>query len=248
MTTKSQNKKILLYLDDFISYKELTNEELGELFRGVLDYYTTKQYKIDNRLIQFMFDRIKNNLDVLEKKYNEVAEKRRIIGSIGGKKRVANAKISNQLLENPTNCLKFQPNSSNNININNNINNNIQEKEIYKEKEVLLLGEQKEETESCKKYMGYTDNELCEKTLYNWNEWIAKDNGFPKISGVNKTRLSKLKARMKQAGGYREFWEKLDSAIKDSRFLRFGNETWTCNFDFVLQESSYTKILEHQYK
>lgn len=139
-----KNKKILLYLDDFLSYKELSNEELGELFRCVLDYYTTKQYKVENRLIQFIFERIKNNLDNLQEKYNQVAEKRKLAGSLGGKQKVANASKCYNKLAKSSKCYKNVANSSNNnnININNNnnknINNNIYNNQDINQDEIQL--------------------------------------------------------------------------------------------------------------
>lgn len=122
MDDKVKNKKILLYLDDFINYKDLSNEELGELFRCVLDYYITKQFKTDNRIIKIIFERIKNNLDTLEKEYKKISEKRKLAGAIGGKQKIANS----------SKCYQNVANSSNNN------NNNIKEeyKEEYKEKEL----------------------------------------------------------------------------------------------------------------
>lgn len=104
------------------------------------------------------------------------------------------------------------------------------------------------EDKSKNLFFGKTEDELVKNSIYNWNEIIASQYDFPKIQTITKPRLAKLKARMKQAGGYKEFWTILQESIDDSKFLMYGNDTWKCNFDFVLQESSFVKIMEHQYK
>lgn len=103
------------------------------------------------------------------------------------------------------------------------------------------------EDKSKNLFFGKTEDELIENTIYNWNI-IANKYDFPRIQTITKPRLAKLKARIKQSGGIKEFWTILQDSIDDSKFLMYGNDTWKCNFDFVLQESSFVKIMEHQYK
>ncbi len=103
------------------------------------------------------------------------------------------------------------------------------------------------EDKSKNLFFGKTEDELIENTIYNWNI-IANKHDFPRIQTITKPRLAKLKARIKQSGGIKEFWTILQDSIDDSKFLMYGNDTWKCNFDFVLQESSFVKIMEHQYK
>ena len=117
-----------------------------------------------------------------------------------------------------------------------NINNNI-----------YIPAEQNENPADKKTVDGNSDDELIRKTINNWNS-IANMYNFPSIQTITKTRLSKLKARIHQAGGFKEFWIILKESIDDSKFLMYGNDSWRCNFDFVLQESSFVKIMEHQYK
>ena len=91
------------------------------------------------------------------------------------------------------------------------------------------------------------NKDLSRKAVDNWN-YIAEEFKLPTIKVLTSARISKLKARIKQVGGWKEFWQQVYDAISQSKFLKTGNETWKCNFDFVLQESSFVKMIEHQYK
>ena len=140
-------------------------------------------------------------------------------------------------------------------------NINTKEKEsIIKEKEIPTSNsgfdhgaitenaEQEDSTVNARQEVSQdSDKELIRKTIKNWN-YLAEQYGFQNIQTINHTRLSKLKNRIKQSGGFKEFWDILQSAIDDSKFLRYGHDSWKCNFDFVLQESSFLKIMEHQYR
>ena len=157
--------------------------------------------------------------------------------------------FDNPLLKNLSTPIK----NFNTLNISNNINNNIcPTSNSGFDRRAITQNEEQNKSESLDSSLAEQklneDNELIRKTLHNWNDYLAERYNFPKISCINKTRLSKLKARVKQAGGFKEFWDKLIDAIEDSKFLMNGNDTWKCNFDFVLQESSFLKIIEHQYK
>ena len=71
--------------------EDLNNEQIGELFKAILDYeidgtlplFTDKELKI-------AFKFIKVGLDIDREKYQETCEKRKQAGAIGGKQRVAN--------------------------------------------------------------------------------------------------------------------------------------------------------------
>lgn len=85
-----------------------------------------------------------------------------------------------------------------------------------------------------------------EKAIVNWNR-IASNYGLCEIRTITDTRFSKLKARVKQAGGWQEFWNIVNEAIQESKFLR-GEKGWKADFDFCLQPSSFVKLMEKTYK
>lgn len=78
-----------------------------------------------------------------------------------------------------------------------------------------------------------------------WND-LAKDCGLPTIKKLNATRKRQLKARLKE--NTLDEWKQAFAAIERSPFLRGENKTgWRASFDFLLQPSSFTKLIEGQY-
>lgn len=78
-----------------------------------------------------------------------------------------------------------------------------------------------------------------------WND-LAKDCGLPTIKKLNATRKRQLKARLKE--NTLDEWKQAFAAIERSPFLKGENKTgWRASFDFLLQPSSFTKLIEGQY-
>lgn len=66
-------------------FKRLTDEQFGKLIRLLMIYQSTGEEKtIDDSLVACAFDVAKVELDITNKKYAEVCEKRKIAGSMGG--------------------------------------------------------------------------------------------------------------------------------------------------------------------
>lgn len=78
-----------------------------------------------------------------------------------------------------------------------------------------------------------------------WND-LAKDCGLPTVKKLNATRKRQLKARLKE--NTLDEWKQAFAAIERSPFLKGENKTgWRASFDFLLQPSSFTKLIEGQY-
>ena len=78
-----------------------------------------------------------------------------------------------------------------------------------------------------------------------WND-VADDCGLPKIIKLTPERKRRLAQRLRE-NSFDEFAEAL-RAIRRSKFLRGDNPRgWRANFDFLLQPSSFTKLLEGYY-
>lgn len=73
------NKKgFILYTDYYQYFKELTDEELGEVFRAVFEYQRGGEIKIfKQKYMHFLFILIKNNLDRDNDKYDKMCERNR---------------------------------------------------------------------------------------------------------------------------------------------------------------------------
>ena len=86
--------------------------------------------------------------------------------------------------------------------------------------------------------------ELAALELYNE---LAQRAGLPVAQRLNPTRSSKLKARLRECGGI-EGWRIACEKIEASSFCTGGNKDgWRASLDFMLQASSFTKIMEGTY-
>lgn len=76
---------------------------------------------------------------------------------------------------------------------------------------------------------------------------MAKPAGLPICEKLTEPRKRQLRMRLDEAGA--EGWAKVLAKVAVSSFLRglTGDRFWRASFDFILQPSSFTKILEGQY-
>lgn len=79
-----------------------------------------------------------------------------------------------------------------------------------------------------------------------YNE-VARKKFLPIPQKITEARRKKIKARLKDAGGL-EGWRKAIEALEASAFLQGHNDRgWKADLDFVLQEKSFTRLLEGYY-
>lgn len=77
---------------------------------------------------------------------------------------------------------------------------------------------------------------------------VLKKYKLPEIKSLTETRKTKLKARIKDCGGFKEFLGQMEAALANSSFLRGDNaKGWHADFDFFLQASSWQKAIEGSY-
>jgi hypothetical protein len=80
-----------------------------------------------------------------------------------------------------------------------------------------------------------------------YNEMASRAK-LPRAQSLNKDRAGKLRARLKEAGGI-DGWKAAMTEVENSTFLTGANDRgWRANLDFILQQSSFTKIMEGQYR
>jgi hypothetical protein len=76
---------------------------------------------------------------------------------------------------------------------------------------------------------------------------MADRAGLPKVQKFTDTRKSKLRQRLKDCGGLAG-WQEALKLVEESDFLRgSGNEGWKADIDFLLQEKSFTRLMEGFY-
>ncbi len=79
-----------------------------------------------------------------------------------------------------------------------------------------------------------------------WNA-MAMDHELPQVQRLNDTRRRKVMARLRESGGI-EGWKVALEKVGTSSFLCGDNDKgWTADFDFLLQASSFTKLMEGGY-
>ena len=82
-------------------------------------------------------------------------------------------------------------------------------------------------------------------SLYNL---MAKENGLSIAQKVNGVRPKKLRARLKDCGGI-EGWKVALEKVATNPWLKGENDKgWRADLDFMLQEKSFTKIMEGAYE
>ena len=75
----------LIYLDYEEQFNLLSNEELGQLMRAIMQYEKTGKEAELNGMLKMAFSFIKTQLDKDREKYNEVCEKNKRNGAKGGR-------------------------------------------------------------------------------------------------------------------------------------------------------------------
>tara|TARA_R110000796_G_scaffold117736_1_gene230798 strand:- start:30068 stop:30928 length:861 start_codon:yes stop_codon:yes gene_type:complete len=74
----------------------------------------------------------------------------------------------------------------------------------------------------------------------------ARDLGLSTVQKLTSARKQKLRARLKDSGGIGGWKAALDK-IRGSPFLRGEETRWKADFDFLISESKFTKIMEGAY-
>ena len=185
-------------------FKRLTDEQFGMLVRLLIQYQLTGEINtISDATVAFAFDIARVDMDITNQRYQEVCEKRRIAGSMGGQAKQANASKSKQKLANGSKTSKTyhkrredkireeKIGEDNEISISNNdLNNHLEEKDI----EIISRENPKEKIIS-----------LSEKRFEEfWNLYPRKEG-----KGAAKQKWEKIKPDA-------ELFEKIINAVKDN--------------------------------
>jgi hypothetical protein len=78
-----------------------------------------------------------------------------------------------------------------------------------------------------------------------WNE-VAQSQNLPVVQRLTSPRKAKLRARLNDCGGL-EGWSAALEKLASSDFLTGKKTDWKADFDFLLQEKSFTKLMEGAY-
>lgn len=173
--------------------EDLTDEELGKIFRSIFKYERTKEVpKFNDRYLNSVFKSFKTQLDFSEENYNKICEKNK--QNINKRWSKNNTTVYEGI---PPYTSVYEPNTSytKNTNI---IKDNIREDNIREEKiikdnnvadatplpifnfpSILSYGEEKGADETyCKKFFNYYENKKWKKEeewKIKFDEWVEKD-------------------------------------------------------------------------
>lgn len=82
-----------------------------------------------------------------------------------------------------------------------------------------------------------------------WNTIASRYETTPSIAIVTDTRLKKFKNILKFANmDEHQFFNAINKALSESKFLRGIGKKWRANFDFFLNQNSFLKVIEGAYK
>lgn len=79
-----------------------------------------------------------------------------------------------------------------------------------------------------------------------WNE-MAERTGLPKCQKLTASRKSKLNARIRDAGGMAGWCAAVERVEETPGLLGDNDRGWKATIDFLLQENSFTKLMEGGY-
>lgn len=107
----------------------------------------------------------------------------------------------------------------------------------------LSLFDDDPEQESLPAFLDRTDEH---KAVGMWND-VAEKHGLPQCQKLTDTRRSKIRKRLKDCGGL-EGWQLAMGKIGAADWMHGSNNRgWKADIDFVLQEKSFTRLMEGSY-
>lgn len=90
------------------------------------------------------------------------------------------------------------------------------------------------------------DNTIILTAFDGYNS-MAKNHGLAVVQKLTETRKTKLSARLRDCGGI-DGWNECLKKVGNSEFLTGSNKNgWKADFDFIVTESKFTKIMEGSY-
>ena len=100
--------------------------------------------------------------------------------------------------------------------------------------------------QEMKPVLRMTAKDLAAHAAKMWNE-MAERAELPKVQRLTDARVKKVFLRIKEVGGMTG-WRTALHKVESSGFLTGHNDRgWRANFDFMLQQSSFTKLMEGVY-
>ena len=217
------------YLDKFA---KLSDEQLGRLFRIMLEYQATGEVPvIDDMALSFCFDVVKYDMDENNRKYEEMCERQRANVQKRWEKRNTEDTMVYHGIPPYTTDTKHTDNDSDNDSESDSESDSVSDNSLRDKKRL--------EAKASKR-------EIIEALVAKWNSY-ADRGSIPTIRSVSvdsKTGKSVL-ARVNEHG-IEEVVEVMDMVFR-SNYLRGFKNGWCAKFDWIFLPTNYEKILNGNY-
>ena len=235
----------IVYKSYFDRFSRLTDEQMGKLFRAILEYECTGEDPvIDDAKAEASFEVVKYDLDLNDEKYEEICRKRRESGSLGGKQKVANASKCYQKVASVSKSKQNLPvYDSDNDNDNHTDSDNDLSSGLFKTIIPSDKGVKKKDTIVSQK-----ENRISKEDL---DEIIARWNTLPEpvpkltVLKPGTKRYESLTARYDDYG--------VDNImiaiekVRKSSFLCGKSSNWHISFDWFVLPNNFPKVLDGNY-
>ena len=193
---KEDKKSFIVYCDIKEQLDDMTDEEVGKLFRGMVDYSLTKERPGFDRTLNFIFTPIRQQMDRDSDKWGEIKKARSIAGKKGAEARKNKAKKEKTLYEGQLPVINSKQtqakvskgkqtlaNQAVNVNVNDNVNVNVNDN-VIQLADALLVRMEANAGAPCERFddealmnvqalldEGYTEQDLFEVVDYRWEDW-----------------------------------------------------------------------------
>lgn len=223
-------KSFMLYIDTYEQWDMLTDEQAGILIKALFEYVQTgEKPEISDGMVKIAFSFISAQIDRDNEKYQETCQKRADAGKKGGRPK----KQEDISEDEKNNCFSEESKKSKRF------FEKAKKPDTDTEKDTDTDTETEKERESSSVPAAPTPSEIVD--LFNN---ICKS--YPKVKTVSSSRKKAIKARLRSYGldVIRTVFEKAEN----SSFLKgSNNRNWSANFDWILNDSNFAKVLDGNY-
>jgi hypothetical protein len=228
-------ESFILHTKQYTAIKLLTLEQKGRLLDAIYLFQMGEDVDMsDDPMLMMAFAFIKASLIADNKKYDEIVKKR----SEAGKKHKGNQYTSKvEQTEQVEQVFQNGTNGTNGTDM------------IYKESKdsMYISNNLKNELSKDNSQKDLKNAEILDNIRTRWNNLIDKYHStMPKIKGISANRKKFILARHREYG-LMGVYNVMELAVKNDFLNGSSSKGWIANFDWVMNQSNFIKILEGNY-
>ena len=229
----AKKKSFVIYENWAKLISECPDEQAGQLIKAICNYKLGNEVRIDNPMVNAMFEMIRDILDKDAEKYDVICEKKReAIEKRWKKKNEEKNTDVFTCIEKNTDVFKSIQVDTDNDNENDNGNDNVNDND----NEVLQSNTHVTKMKQSGK------KEKAEKIVEMYHTQCPS---LPKVIKLTDARIRCINSRLK------EFTEEdIETAfikVENSPFLKGEKGDWKASFDWIMKSGNLAKILEGNY-